>query len=193
MAEVLLFHHALGLTPGVVSFADELRAGGHTVHAPDLFEGNTFGSIKEGMTYAEEHGFPEAYIDRGAQIAEDLPDGLVYLGFSLGVVPAQKLATTRKGARGAVLFYSFVPTQFFGPWPKGVPAQIHMHDADPLVVDEGDLKAAQEVADSVGDVELFLYPGHTHYFADSTTADYDEKAATLAKERVLAFLTKVAS
>jgi dienelactone hydrolase len=191
MAEVLLFHHALGLTPGVVAFADDLRKAGHTVHTPDLFDGSTFTEIKDGMTYAEEHGFPEAYIDRAAAIAEDLPDEIVYLGMSLGAVPAQKLAMTRNDARGAVLFYAFVPTQFFGAWPSGVPAQIHMHESDPIVVEEGDLKAAQEVADSVGGVELFLYPGDTHYFADSTHADFDEEAALLAKERVFAFLADI--
>jgi dienelactone hydrolase len=191
MAEVLLFHHALGLTPGVTAFADYLVKAGHTVHTPDLFDGSRFTEIKDGMEYAEEHGFPEAYIDRAAAIAEDLPEGIVYMGMSLGAVPAQKLAMTRRGARGAVLFYSFVPQAFFGPWPKGVPAQIHMHESDPFVVEEGDLKAAQEVADSVEGVELFLYPGDTHYFADSTHSDFDQEAALLAKERVFAFLADV--
>jgi len=191
MAEVLLFHHALGLTPGVTAFADDLVKAGHTVHTPDLFDGSTFSEIKEGMEYAEEHGFPEAYIDRARAIAEDLPEGIVYMGMSLGAVPAQKLAMTRKGTRGAVLLYAFVPSQFFGPWPKGVPAQIHMHESDPFVVEEGDLKAAQEVADSVEGVELFLYPGDTHYFADSTHAHYDPEAALLAKERVFEFLADV--
>lgn len=36
MAEVLLFHHALGRTPGVLAFADDLRRVSHTVHVPDL-------------------------------------------------------------------------------------------------------------------------------------------------------------
>jgi dienelactone hydrolase len=187
MAEVLLFHHALGLTPGVQAFADELRAAGHTVHTPDLFESRTFGSIEEGMAHVEDLGF-DAITDRGVAAAEGLPSELVYMGFSLGVVSAQKLTQTRPGAKGAVLFYSFVPIKFFGPWPSGVPAQIHMHEADPFVVEEGDLDAAREVAESVEGVELFLYPGDTHYFADSTHEHYDEQAAALAKERTLEFL-----
>jgi dienelactone hydrolase len=187
MTEVLLFHHALGLTPGVQAFADSLRAAGHTVHTPDLFEGRTFGSIEEGMAHVEEVGF-DAIGERGVAAAESLPNELVYVGFSLGVMSAQKLTQTRPGAKGAVLFYSFVPTKFFGPWPDGVPAQIHMHESDPFVVDEGDLDAAREVAESVDGVELFLYPGDTHYFADSTYEHYDEQAAKLAMERVLSFL-----
>src|SRR5664280_410012 len=102
MAEVLLFHHALGRTPGVVAFADELRLAGHTVHAPDLFDGRTFDTIDAGMAHVGEIGFREV-IARGERAAEGLPSALVYAGFSLGVLPAQKLAQTRPGARGARL------------------------------------------------------------------------------------------
>ena len=121
MAEVLLFHHAQGQTEGFKAFADELRRGGHTVHTPDLFDGRTFASIEEGMAYASQIGFPEEIIERGVQAANGLGKELVYAGFSLGVLPAQKLAQTRDGARGALLFYSCVPTSFFGAWPASVP------------------------------------------------------------------------
>ncbi|MDX6401473.1 MAG: hypothetical protein QOF27_2079, partial [Gaiellaceae bacterium] len=108
MAEVLLFHHAQGQTAGFHAFADELRQAGHTVHTPDLYDGRTFATIDEGMAYAEEIGFPAAIIERGESAASELPAELVYAGFSLGVVPAQKLAQTRPGARGALFFYSCV-------------------------------------------------------------------------------------
>jgi esterase/lipase len=39
MAEVMLFHHAMGQTEGFTALADELRQAGHTVHTPDLFGG----------------------------------------------------------------------------------------------------------------------------------------------------------
>jgi dienelactone hydrolase len=102
MTEVVLFHHAQGLTPGVIAFADELRRAGHTVHTPDLFDGATFASIGEGMAYAERIGFPGEVLRRGARAAEGLAAGLVYAGFSLGVLPAQYLAQTRPGAPGAL-------------------------------------------------------------------------------------------
>ena len=188
MAEVLLFHHAQGQTAGFHAFADELRRAGHTVHVPDLFDGRTFGTIDEGLAYAEEVGFGEI-IERGVRAAEALPNELVYAGFSLGVVPAQKLAQTRPGARGALLFYSCVPTSEFGTsWPEDVPVQVHGMDADPIFVDEGDLDAARELVESTEDAELFLYPGSQHYFADSSLPGYDESAATLLTQRVLAFL-----
>ena len=188
MAEVLLFHHAQGQTTGFHAFADELRQAGHTVHAPDLFEGRTFGSIEEGMAYAEELGFPDEIIARGEQAASELPNELVYAGFSLGVVPAQKLAQTRPGARGALFFYSCVPASYFGGWPEDVPVQIHGMDADPFFVGEGDVEAARELVESSESAELFLYPGDQHYFADSSLPSYDADATALLTTRVLDFL-----
>jgi len=188
MAEVLLFHHALGLTPGVLAFADRLRAAGHIVHTPDLFEGRTFPTLEEGVAHAEQVGFG-TIIERGTRASDDLPRELVYAGFSLGVLPAQKLAQTRPGARGALFFYSCVPPTEFAPsWPKEVPVQIHAMDADPIFTQEGDLDAARSVVDAAGDGELFLYPGDKHYFADPYLSTYDEAAATLLTERVLGFL-----
>lgn len=189
MAEVVLFHHAQGLTPGVVAFASELRRAGHTVHTPDLFDGRTFGTIEEGMRYAEEIGFPGGVIERGVRAVEGLPAALVYAGFSLGVLPAQKLAQTRPGARGALLFYSCVPVPEFGSaWPDGVPVQVHGMDADPIFAGEGDVDAARELVEQAKDAELFLYPGDQHYFADSSLPSYDADATALLIQRVLDFL-----
>jgi len=193
MAEVLLFHHALGLTQGVRAFADDLRAAGHTVHTPDLFDGRTFETIDDGLAYAREVGF-EDVLERGVRSADDLPAGLVYAGFSLGEMSAQKLAQTRHGARGALLFYSCIPISgewAFGPWPDGVPVQIHGMDADPIFVGEGDVEAAREIVSTVEDAELFLYPGDQHYFADSSLPSYDADAAALLMKRVLEFLARV--
>jgi dienelactone hydrolase len=190
MAEVLLFHHALGLTPGVVAFADELREAGHTVHTPDLYDGRTFGTLEEGMAHANEIGFDDL-LDHSIRLADELPPGLVYAGMSLGEMAAQKLAQTRPGARGALLFYSCIPISgewAFGPWPDGVPVQIHGMDADPVFVGEGDVDAAREIADTVDDAELFLYPGDQHYFADSSLPSYDAEATGLLLERVRKFL-----
>ena len=126
---------------------------------------------------------------RGARAVEGLPAELVYAGFSLGVLPAQMLAQTRPGARGALLFYSCVPVSEFGPgWPEGVPAQIHGMDADPIFVGEGDIDAARELVSQAKDAELFLYPGDQHYFADSSLPTYDPDATALLTQRVLNFL-----
>ncbi len=188
MAEVVLFHHAQGLTPGVIGFAEQLRAEGHTVHAPDLFEGRIFQTLEKGIAHAEQISFGEV-IERGVHAAQALPAELVYAGFSLGVLPAQKLAQTRAGARGALLFYSCVPVSEFGSsWPDGVPVQVHGMDADPIFVGEGDIDAARALVDEADDAELFLYPGDQHYFADSSLPSYDAEATTLLLDRTLTFL-----
>jgi dienelactone hydrolase len=187
MAEVVLFHHAQGLTPGVTAFADELRRAGHTVHTPDLFEGRTFDTLEQGMAHVESMGFGEV-MQRGTRAVQELPAELVYAGFSLGVVPAQSLTQTRAGARGAVLMYSCVPTSEFGSWPTGVPVQIHGMDADPIFVGEGDIDAARALVEEAEDGQLFLYPGDQHYFADSSLPSYDAEATALLTSRVLDFL-----
>ena len=186
MAEVLLFHHAQGQTPGFLAFADELRAAGHTVHTPDLYDGNTFAALDDGVGYANQVGF-DTILERGRLAAESVPDELVYGGFSLGVMPAQMLAQTRLGAKGALLFHAAFPaSEFGGPWPPGVPLQIHMMEDDEWAAE--DLPAARELVETTEGAELFLYPGDRHLFADNSLPDYDEGAATLLKQRVLAFL-----
>jgi dienelactone hydrolase len=188
VADVVLFHHALGLTPGILGFADDLRRDGHTVHTPDLFDGRTFDSVDAGMAYTQQVGGFDEMFDRGARAVAALPTDVVYIGFSLGVLNAQKLAQTRPGARGAVLVYACVPASYFGPWPAEVPVRIHAMDADPIFNGEGDAEAARALVKEAPDAELHLYPGDQHYFADSSLPSYDADAATLLLNRTLTFL-----
>ena len=188
MAEVLLFHHAQGQTAGMLAFADELRRAGHTVHAPDLYDGHTFETLDDGLAYARKVGFG-TLLDQGVAAAGGLPDTLVYAGFSLGVMPAQKLAQTRAGACGALLFESCLPvSEFSAAWPTGVPVQIHGADADPFFADEGDIDAARALVESTGDAELFVYPVDRHLFTDASLPTYDAEASALLTRRVLDFL-----
>jgi dienelactone hydrolase len=189
MAEVVVFHHAQGLTDGVRAFADELRAAGHTVHTPDLYDGRTFSELADGIRKVQQLGF-DTILARGRAAVEDLPAELAYVGFSLGVMPAQLLAQTRPGTRAAVFIHSCVPPSEFGtPWPDGVPVQIHIMEGDPEALPpNGDLEAARDLAATVDSAELFLYPGDRHLFADRSLPEYDEDAAALLRERVLALL-----
>lgn len=130
MAEILLFHHAMGRTEGILTFADKMREAGHTVHVPDLYEGRLFSTIEDGVAHAEEIGLEEI-IERGVNIARELPHKMVYAGFSLGVMPGQKLAMTCEGAQGALFFGSCIPASMLGSsWPVNLPVQIHAKDAD---------------------------------------------------------------
>lgn len=191
MTNVVLFHHAQGLTPGIIAFADKLRQAGHIVYTPDLFDGRTFDDLEKGMKFVNELGFG-TILKRGEQAVEGLPSELVYAGFSLGVIPAQKLAQTRPGAQGALLFYACVPVSEFGQaWPQDVPVQIHGMDADPIFVGEGDIDSARSLIEEAAEGELFLYAGDQHYFADSSLPSYDANATKLLLERVLAFLAAI--
>jgi dienelactone hydrolase len=187
MATILMFHHAQGLTPGVRAFADDLRAAGHVVHTPDLYEGMTFPGLNEGVEHAKKVGFG-TLLERGVQASEGLPNELVYAGFSMGCMAAQKLTQTRPGAKGALLFHSAIPlSEFGGTWPKGVPLQIHTMEGD----DWGDVAEARQLAETIEGAELFLYPGDKHLFTDRSLDQYDEQAAGLVKQRVLRFLAGI--
>jgi dienelactone hydrolase len=189
MAEVVLYHHVQGLTDGVQAFAETLRTAGHTVHTPDVFDGQVFDSIEDGLAFAEEAGF-ETLVGRGVAAADAIRPDVVYAGFSFGVMPAQQLAQTRAGARGALLMCSCLPATEFGDgWPDGVPVQVHAKDADPFFAE--DMEAARELAESTADADLYLYPGEQHLFADPSLPAYDPEAAGLLTERVLAFLAAV--
>jgi dienelactone hydrolase len=182
MAEVVLFHHALGLTNPLCRFAAALRDAGHTVHTPDLYEGRTFDTIEDGMAHSEEIGGPMAVVDRARAAVDSLPSEVVYVGFSLGVLPAQSLAQTRPGARGAVLCYSALPLGEWGDnwpatWPDGVRLQLHILEGD-----EG-LEIARGLAATVDGADLFIYPCTEHYFAE-----HDDQAAALLTQRVIDFL-----
>jgi dienelactone hydrolase len=73
MAEIVLFHHAHGLTSGVRDFADGLRRAGHTVHVPDLYEGRVFDNLEDGVAYAQEVGFG-SIVERGRLATEGVCD-----------------------------------------------------------------------------------------------------------------------
>ncbi len=195
MAEVVLFHHVQGLTDGVRELADRLRAGGHTVHTPDLYGGATFVEMSEGFAHQRKLG-PEAIAAQVEQVLAGLPDEIVYAGISWGVPRAQEQAQTRPGAQGALLYEAAIPITgewAFGPWPADVPVQIHGMDADEFFALEGDIDAAREIVAAVGPdrAELFTYPGDGHLFVDSSLPSYDAEATALVVERSLDFLARL--
>jgi dienelactone hydrolase len=195
MAEVVLFHHVQGLTDGVRVFAEELRVGGHTVHTPDLFDGKRPATIDDGVALTRAIG-GDVLDERADQAVADLPEGLVYAGFSFGAGTAQRLAQTRPGARGALLYESCIPITgewAFGPWPNGLPVQIHGMDRDPFFALEGDIDAARELVATVGSelAKLFVYPGDRHLFTDSSLPSFDADAAALVVRRSRELLDQV--
>ena len=195
MATIVLFHHVQGLTPGVQQMAAELRAAGHTVHPVDLFAGKLPKDVEAGIQLANKVG-EDKIQQRVDKLFKNLPSELVYIGTSWGAALAQQCAQQRPGAVAAVLLESFVDLDAewsFGPWPEGVPVQIHGMDQDPFFAKEGDLEAAQRFAsnDGAGLAELFTYPGDKHLFTDSSLPSHDPQARALVMERIKKFLADV--
>ena len=183
MADILLFHHAQGLTPGITVFADELRSAGHNVTVPDLYDGHTFSTLGEGLAYAKSVGFG-VLAEAGVAAANGFPNEMVYGGFSLGLMPAQQLAQQRPGARGALFYHGGIPATEFGEaWPNGVSLQAHVMRDDSW----GDVEDVKELVSQAGG-ELFLYGGDAHLFTDSSLDAYDPAATRLVIRRTLEFL-----
>jgi dienelactone hydrolase len=187
VAEIVLFHHAHGLTDGVRDLGARLRAAGHDVHLPDLYDARCFDELEAGVAHAESIGM-ERIAEAGARMVDALPARLVYVGFSLGVLPAQRLAQTRAGAAGAVLCHSGLPLGVFADaWPDGVPLQLHVMADDPW----GDVDDVRALAAAVPGAELHLYPGDAHLFADPSLPSHDPDAAELLVGRMLTFLDQI--
>ncbi len=195
MAEVVLFHSALGLRPGVAAAADRLRAAGHTVHAPDYYDGEVFDDLAEGLRKRDALGYAEI-VQRTREAVAGLPAGLVLAGFSLGAVPAELLAANTPAARGAVLMHAAIPVEGFGEfgvdrWPEGMPVQMHYAAGDPWV-EAGEVAALGEAVRGAGAAfEEHAYPGSGHLFADPDLPGYDRASSEAMWRRVLDFLDRV--
>ncbi len=195
MAEVVLFHSALGLRPGVENAADRLRAAGHTVHTPDYYDGEVFEDLDDGLRKSDALGSAEI-VRRAREAVAELPAGLVFAGISLGVVPAELLAASRPGALGAVLMHSAVPVEGFGEfgvdrWPEGVPVQVHYASEDPWVETEEEVDPLRKAVTRAGAAfEAHTYPGSGHLFADPDLPEYDRASSEAMWRRMLDFLDR---
>ncbi|MFC7402828.1 dienelactone hydrolase family protein [Citricoccus sp. GCM10030269] len=194
MTEIVLFHHALGLTDGVRWLAGRLAADGHTVHTPDLFAGRTFASIQEGVTHAEQDVGVESILQRGEEAATAHPEATSFLGISLGAMPAYRLSQTRPRARACIAISAALPVDYFAPqWPAGVELDLHLMTEDPW--GEEDLPVARQLAgEEAGEVaELYEYPGGQHLFTEYGHPDFDAAATELVIARTLATLERVSA
>ena len=197
MAEVVLFHSVLGLSPGVFSAAERLRAAGHTIHTPDFFDGEVFDDLEEGMRKEEALGYQEI-ARRASDSVAGLPEGLVICGFSLGAVHAEALAASRPGALGAVLMAGAVPVEaleeYFGieRWPEGVPVQVHYAEDDPWVEAEEEVVPLGEAVRGAGAAfEAHSYPGSKNRWPEPGLPEYDRPSSEEMWERVLDFLDRI--
>jgi len=187
--EIVLFHSAYGLRPGVLRWAERLRAAGYTVHAPDLYDGEVFTDRMDVVRKIQAVGF-DGVLARSQAAVANLRGDLIYAGFSNGGACAELLAATRPGARGAILMHAPLMIRDLGwkVWPTTVPVQVHFAEKDPLRNEKVIEALAGRVRASGADFRHFDYPTSGHLFADPDMPAYDAAAAELMFQRVVEFL-----
>jgi len=190
--EIVLFHSAYGLRPGVLQFAEKLRAAGHTVHTPDLYDGEVFSDRMDAVRKIQELGF-DGMLARARAAVENLPNDLIYAGFSNGGAAAELLAATRPGARGAILMHAPLPIRDLGwkTWPATAPVQVHFAQGDPLRNEQVIVSLANRIRASGAAFQQIDYSASGHLFADPDMPAYDAPAADLMLQNVLEFLNGI--
>ncbi|MCC3654614.1 dienelactone hydrolase family protein [Streptomyces sp. S07_1.15] len=187
---VVLFHSSYGLRPAVHAAADRMRAAGHEVHVPDLYDGRTAGSVEEGMDLKDEIGGDEL-LRRAVAAAAPLSDrGLVYAGFSLGGSLAQNLALADVKARGLLMLHGTSDLAEDAS-ADGLPVQLHVADPDPFEPHDWLNAWYLRMRRAGAEVEIFRYPGAGHLYTDPDLPDHDPEAAEETWSVALSFLAEL--
>ncbi|MFE9447709.1 dienelactone hydrolase family protein [Streptomyces sp. NPDC006739] len=184
---IMLFHSAYGLRPAVRQAADRLRAAGHEVGTPDLFEGRTFDTVEEGMAFHEGIGKDELLKRAVLAAAPYSGRGLVYAGFSLGASVAQTLALGDEKARGLLLLHGTSDIAATARVDE-LPVQLHVAEPDPFETDDWLSAWYLQMGRAGADVEVYRYAGAGHLYTDPGLPDYDEEAAEATWRVALGFL-----
>ncbi|MER0241863.1 dienelactone hydrolase family protein [Streptomyces sp. HSW2009] len=187
---IVLFHSAYGLRPAVHAAAERLRAAGHEVHVPDLYEGRTVESVEEGRALKDEIGTDELLVRAVRAVAPLSARGLVYAGFSLGGAIAQNLALGDTEARGLLLLHGTSDIAEDAA-TDGLPVQLHVADPDPFEPHDWLNAWYLRMGRAGADVEVYRYQGAGHLYTDPELPDYDEQAAERTWQVALAFLAEL--
>lgn len=185
MAAIVLFHSVYGFRSLERDAAERLRAAGHQVVTPDLYEGRVGQTIEEGFAIRNEIGWAEL-CKRAEKAIAELPAWAVLGGFSMGAGIAASLWPSRPQTSGMLLLHSIaeIPANA----REGIPVQVHLADPDDFEpADEVAAWRAHAARANIG-LEVFLYPGVGHLYTDPSLPDYDAKAAEATWSRVDAFL-----
>lgn len=189
MPDVLLLHSALGLRPAVRALTARLEELGHDVFAPDLYDGQVFDEAEAGVAHMRWLGW-ERLVARAEAAAAEMAGPFVAVGLSLGAGLCAHLASTRPGVRGVLMLYSGEPPE--GPWPRGVPVQVH-HAVDDPWADVTSSAALVAAASRAGaPASLHLYPGARHILDDADLPDHHDPGVTpLLWPRIEGFLAEL--
>lgn len=188
-----------GVVPQIEATCDRFATAGFTALAPDLY-----GGTKVPLTEPD-HAAKAMMGLEVATAARDLSgavDALVartgratvgVVGYCMGGALALLLATTRPDAVAAV-----VPCYGVHPWAEGRPdyatmtaaAQIHCASLDDYFTPAAAEELAATLRDLGREVEMHVYDGVQHAFANEDRPDvYDAAAATTMFDRTVAFFS----
>ncbi|MCE7082016.1 dienelactone hydrolase family protein [Streptomyces sp. ST2-7A] len=202
MADVILFHSALGLRPAVLDLAERLRAAGHTVHVPDLYA-ETDGpggagtaapvvtdDTQKAAELVESVG-REELLRRAARAAAPHSERRpVYAGLSLGASLAQTVALGDSRARGLLLLHGTADLPEDASAPD-LPAQLHIADPDPFEPHDWQTAWYLGMRRAGVDLEVFRYPGAGHLYTDPDLPDHDAEATERTLTIALDFLAEL--
>ncbi len=181
-----MFHSAYGLRQAEVGAAARLRAAGCDVITPDLYGGQTAGTLDAALALMGTVGW-DRICARARQALEAVPGTAVLAGFSMGAGVIGSLWDQRRAAAGIILLHGIAPV------PAGaraaLPVPVHLAEGDPFASRQA-VDRWQADADRAGlAAQVFAYPGAGHFYTDPDLADYHPAAATQTWQRVIAFLS----
>ncbi|MER7174716.1 dienelactone hydrolase family protein [Streptomyces mesophilus] len=184
---IMLFHSVYGLRPAVHQAAGRLRAAGHEVQVPDLYDGKTAESVEDAMKIKDEIGKDELLRRAVAASAPYSESGLVYAGFSLGAALAQNVALADDKARGLLLLHGTSDIADDAS-ADDLPVQLHVADPDAFEPEDWQNAWYLRMRRAGADVEVFRYRGAGHLYTDPDLPDYDAEAADATWKTALGFL-----
>lgn len=129
MANMILFHSVLGLRPIERHLAERLRACGHAVALPDLYQGAATDDLDEGFAIKARIGW-DAICLKAREALASTPGDAVLAGISMGAGVVAEFWASRPLAAGVLLLHGLatVPANT----RPGLPIQLHVADTDPL-------------------------------------------------------------
>lgn len=185
---VLVLHDWFGLRASTRAFADALCSEGFTALAPDLYGGRTAASVTDAQALADGTDAKEvaSCLDEAAEhLRGNWHPRVGIVGFSLGAAFGMRLAE-RAGLEAAVVYYGIHDADA-SSWRTPLLGHFAEDDEwEPLP----DVTRVFDRLETAGhDVELRVYPGAGHWFANADVPDaFDPDRARRAWEGTVEFL-----
>jgi len=186
MVQVVVFHSAHGLGQAEAGAAARLRAAGHEVITPDLYDGRTASTMDAALALMDTVGW-QVICARARLALQAVPGPAVLAGFSMGTGVIGSVWGQRGTAAGVVLLHGIAPIP--ANVRAGLPVQVHLAEDDPFAPRQA---VAQWQADAVRvglAAQVFTYPGAGHFYTDPGLPDFHAPSADQTWQRVTPFLT----